>query len=385
MNVKIGKRIKALRNRDDVTQDMLAEALGVTGQAISKWENETGYPDIELIAPIANFFNVTIDELFDHDKEEKARKIKAYCDKYDEMFRSWEPVDDRISIMRQALAEYPAEEELLVRLGIALWYKWDESLNSLDIFSLKDGKVVYNFDVCRAQEGWEEPVRIFEGLIATSVNDIIRSDSHRYLSYIYGTIGEKEKVYQIAEQNPHIRDKILFAALNGKYEDEARVSSQSLMLGALFHIYNHLPMLTKDFTMRAKAYERIIELFQFVFYDGNYGFYNSRMKACYSSYAELLIRQNKTEEAITALEKAFEYAKQFDTFLDKLRSDGEYCYTSEFVDSSKEKSVDVYAKKSVPEFLNNELLDEGGLCYKVLHGNPRYDDLVKRVEEEINK
>ena len=130
MNVKIGRRIKVLRSRDDVTQDKLAEALGVTSQAISKWENETGYPDIEFIAPIANFFNVTIDELFDHDKEEKERKIKAYCDKYDEMHRNWEPVDNRISIMRQALAEYPANEELLVRLGIALWYKWDESVNN---------------------------------------------------------------------------------------------------------------------------------------------------------------------------------------------------------------------------------------------------------------
>ena len=60
MNVKIGKHIKELRNRDGVTQDALAEALGVTGQAISKWENESGYPDIEYITPIANFFNVTI-------------------------------------------------------------------------------------------------------------------------------------------------------------------------------------------------------------------------------------------------------------------------------------------------------------------------------------
>ena len=50
-----------------------------------------------------------------------------------------------------------------------------------------------------------------------------------------------------------------------------------------------------------------------------------------------------------------------------------------------EKSVDVYAKKSVPELLENTLLDESDIIYKALHGNPRYEDLVKRVEEEINK
>lgn len=43
MNVKIGRRIKALRSRDDVTQDKLAEALGVTSQAISKWENDESH------------------------------------------------------------------------------------------------------------------------------------------------------------------------------------------------------------------------------------------------------------------------------------------------------------------------------------------------------
>ena len=43
MNVKIGKQIKILRNRDGVTQDRLAEVLGVTSQAISKWENEISH------------------------------------------------------------------------------------------------------------------------------------------------------------------------------------------------------------------------------------------------------------------------------------------------------------------------------------------------------
>lgn len=386
MNVKIGRKIKALRSRDDVTQDKLAEALGVTSQAISKWENETGYPDIEFIAPIANFFNVTIDELFDHDKEEKERKIKAYCDEYDEMYRNWEPVDERISIMRQALAEYPANEELLVRLGIALWYKWSQSVDDEyeRYLSMKDGKVVFNFDLCRAHEGWKEPVKIFEGLLATSVNDKIRMDCHQHLSYIYGAIGEKDKVYQIAEQHPWSKDIILARAFDGKYEEEARASRQRLLLGGLSRI-GYMPIHTNDPVLKAKAYEHIIELYQFVFSDGNYGFYNSSLNFCYCSYAEALIKQNKTDEAISALEKAFEYAKKFDIYLDKLRRDGEYLYTSVFVDSVKDVSEDVYAVKEVPELLEKTLLDENSFIYKVLHGNPKYEDLVKRVKEEIAK
>lgn len=302
------------------------------------------------------------------------------------MFRSWEPVDDRISIMRQALAEYPANEELLVRLGIALWYKWSQSVDDEyeRYLSMKDGKVLFNFDLCRAHEGWEEPVKIFEGLLSISVNDKIRMDCHQHLSYIYGAIGEKDKVYQIAEQHPWCKNNILYAAFNGKYE-EARASSQSLILEALSHIWVHLPLQVNDLALQARTNEKIIELYQFVFSDGNYGFYNSSLNFCYCSYAEALIKQNKTDEAISALEKAFEYAKKFDIYLDKLRRDGEYLYTSVFVDSVKDVSEDVYAVKEVPELLEKTLLDENSFIYKVLHGNPKYEDLVRRVKEEIAK
>ena len=74
MNIKIGARIKALRKRDGVTQEKLADALGVTPQAVSKWESETGYPDLEYLMPIANFFNITLDELFGHDLAENSER-----------------------------------------------------------------------------------------------------------------------------------------------------------------------------------------------------------------------------------------------------------------------------------------------------------------------
>ena len=164
MNVKIGKHIKELRNRDGVTQDALAEALGVTGQAISKWENESGYPDIGYITPIANFFNVTIDQLFGHDRSESENKINVYCEKLDELHRNWADVNTRIDLARQALAEFPAEEKLLVRLATALWEKWSDDASDECILFV-DGKTVYNFDKVRATEGWEEPAQIMEKLL----------------------------------------------------------------------------------------------------------------------------------------------------------------------------------------------------------------------------
>ena len=66
MNIKIGARLKELRKHKNVTQEQLADALGVTNQAVSRWESESGYPDIEYIIPIANFFKVTANYLLDN-------------------------------------------------------------------------------------------------------------------------------------------------------------------------------------------------------------------------------------------------------------------------------------------------------------------------------
>lgn len=76
MNIKIGARIKELRKLQNVTQEKLAEALGVTNQAISRWESETGYPDIEYIIPIANFFKVTSNYLLYEDSNENLLKME---------------------------------------------------------------------------------------------------------------------------------------------------------------------------------------------------------------------------------------------------------------------------------------------------------------------
>ncbi len=65
--IRLGEMIKELRRRDGRTQDALANELGVTAQAVSRWEKGICYPDMEIIPSIANFFSVSIDELFGYD------------------------------------------------------------------------------------------------------------------------------------------------------------------------------------------------------------------------------------------------------------------------------------------------------------------------------
>lgn len=78
MRESMGSIIRRLRKERGLTQEELAEILGVTFQAVSKWENETGLPDISQVVPLANVFGVTTDMLFGTDSAETKDDIEGF-------------------------------------------------------------------------------------------------------------------------------------------------------------------------------------------------------------------------------------------------------------------------------------------------------------------
>ena len=76
---KIGNYIKTLRKDNNLTQEQLAKKLGVTYQAVSKWENGKNIPDLQIIKEICNLFNIDINELLDNERpNNKSNKIYYY-------------------------------------------------------------------------------------------------------------------------------------------------------------------------------------------------------------------------------------------------------------------------------------------------------------------
>lgn len=79
MKLYIGENIKRLRRERDMTQEDLAERLGVTFQSVSRWENGACYPDMEMIPVIAGFFGVSADTLMGLDAaREKSRYRRCW-------------------------------------------------------------------------------------------------------------------------------------------------------------------------------------------------------------------------------------------------------------------------------------------------------------------
>ena len=77
----IGIQIKKLREKNDLTQEAFAEKIYVSRQAVSKWENGRGVPDIENILSISERFDVSLDELIKGNQKIKARIIADHATK----------------------------------------------------------------------------------------------------------------------------------------------------------------------------------------------------------------------------------------------------------------------------------------------------------------
>lgn len=80
MKLTIGENIRNFRKKNDLTQEAFADRLGVTYQSVSRWENGTTYPDLELLPAISEILSVTVDELLGMPRIEKERRALEVFD-----------------------------------------------------------------------------------------------------------------------------------------------------------------------------------------------------------------------------------------------------------------------------------------------------------------
>jgi len=132
LEIKLSKVMKELRIRHGNTQEELADFLGVTIQAVSKWERAEGMPDITYLPQIAGFYAVTVDTLLGMDEAAKEEKIKEICQEYDRI-RQCPPrkdgtlivennIEAGIDHIRAALHEFPDCWHFMQLLASDLWY-----------------------------------------------------------------------------------------------------------------------------------------------------------------------------------------------------------------------------------------------------------------------
>lgn len=105
MKLNISENIRKLRRQMDLTQEQLAEKLGVSFQTVSRWETGTVYPDIELLPVLSEFFDVTVDKLIGCDKNGKQERLaKAW-----ELVLSTELPEEKYTYLMQIREDFRHE------------------------------------------------------------------------------------------------------------------------------------------------------------------------------------------------------------------------------------------------------------------------------------
>lgn len=114
MNIKMGEKIRSLRKARNLSQEALAQYLGISFQAVSKWEKGDTYPDVAMIPAIASFFDISTDELFDFNRLESEQRILSLCCDIAE-YRDREP-ERAEREYRALLKQYPGNDTIINHL-----------------------------------------------------------------------------------------------------------------------------------------------------------------------------------------------------------------------------------------------------------------------------
>lgn len=120
MNLKIGTAIRELRGKAGITQEKLATHLGVSMQAVSRWESETCYPDLEFIPKIANYFRVSADYLLGINRYDTKETAAEYERSWTAAFKNAEH-DRAMEIITEALTIMPKNYSLMLKKAMSLF------------------------------------------------------------------------------------------------------------------------------------------------------------------------------------------------------------------------------------------------------------------------
>ena len=362
--MSIGSTIKRLRREKDITQEQLAEYLGITSRAISQWECDRTAPDISQIPALCHIFDISSDALLGIDVEKNNEEIQKYLFEANELCNQGKNVE-RTTLLREANRRFPRDYKIMERLA-----------NSLVSEYFRKGLKEY-----------DEVYELCNRIIAECTDSKIRYSTIRTLATAYRFAGKKEEMLKIVEEMPksHISyENFMLYRWNGDADFAKRQSYIAYLINHLLaamdgscrhrHDDGEVIYSTED---RIRLYASQVELLENLFPDKDYQYLAQHGAIACSHIAKMLIRNNDLENAWKWIDKAADFAIHMDTY------DFNAPHTSPILRGYSSGGWIMEAEgnrsQSLLEWLTND--DEAS----VLRSDARYEVLVDRLKKVAKK
>jgi len=297
-------KIKKLRKKMNLTQEELAERLGVSFQAVSKWETGGALPDITLFPKLANFFDVTTDELLGVDLEKKRARINALLEEAGRLSNQGKRIE-RFELICDLYREYPNDSAVLDAYVKALFY-----------------------DPRSEEGGWITNAKEIASLCKRILKEETQNEKRRCeaidtLANVYYHNGEKGLAEEYIQLLPDEMQKEgrEFGYTEWGSEEWFKVVRSNIfdsvnMLAVRFRNiagYSNLPPME-----RAEIYQKAVSLIKLVYDKGDYGFENYTLSELYGLIANRYIQAGDHGNALKNLEYALHYAKEYDSLPERI-------------------------------------------------------------------
>lgn len=365
MNIKIGAIIKKLRVENNITQDTLATAIGVTPQAISRWESGGGYPDIELLPMLADFFSVSTDELLGYKLSEREQELSD-IKKEMECLAEIGSVEAQVAYARNAYARYPNDYEIRYNLAVCLYLVWEETHD-------------------------EALFKEIEALLKSVANECsdenTRYDAINTLIMLYGEVNQYDKATEWVNCLAPMKYCREVALSNGIGDGKTKFYIQDQidkLMGTLGGAIQNL-ILNEDIPNDPSTWNSKIEMLRvsnqlyFLIYGDDLMYHHSQLSFNHWIISTYQMSLGKTEDALNSLEKMCDHAVAYDISYQKER--GKH-FTSFFVDTQ------IYPEKS-KDF--HELTEHTQCYYRLgkmqnkrydcIRQNPRFISIIEKLNQ----
>ena len=360
--ISIGSNIKKYRKQRKITQEQFAEVLGVSDQAVSRWENGSTYPDIELLPTIALYFGVTLDEMMGMEAIKDESDIEDILSRRQELRNSGEVVKS-YKMLREAVKRYPNNYKLILALVSDLQFANSEG-----------------------DETWHKNLQEAEGLINRVLNECTNPEQCKKatIAKMWNCLWleRREEAAAIAESLPSMddcRESYLLNIYTGeKFRSFCRDYLEDLYFEMIMAIESYSDKFCEDETLTNR--ERIailgkgIALTELIF-DGNPAMHSWNIMWNHNYIAELACAEGDTELALTHLEEARDAAVKIDSLPDEVPYTSVLMRGKTYRLKDNAKNYTATEREALLNFMKHKRFD-------IIRGTERFQNLEKALRGE---